>query len=329
GNALDLTLFERYVYLPDGSRRKADRVIWAGLGRRPNPKTDVPAIVVEFVLASKRDQHRDYVTKRREYLALGVKEYWVIDRFRGEMSVFRPGEQVLVKRGESYSPALLPGFILPFDAPALLVRVGEAYFAIEDVCTHDGQPLTDGTIANGAIACPRHGARFDLATGKALCMPATEAVQTFAIEVRDDGIYAAVRAADGSAPVATPQAAAASPVPTTTAEAPTTEAGATEGAEVDDGEIIDALRQVIDPELMVNIVDLGLVYSINHADRKAVVEMTLTSPACPAGPQIVQQAKMVIERMSGIDEAQIKLTMSPPWTPDRMTDEARDQLGFF
>lgn len=116
GKALDLTLAERYVFLPSGSRRKADRVIWAGLGRRPQPKTDIPTIVVEFVSASKRDQHRDYVIKRREYLALGVKEYWVIDRFRGEMSVFRTAEQVTIKRGESYAPPPLPGFVLPFDA---------------------------------------------------------------------------------------------------------------------------------------------------------------------------------------------------------------------
>lgn len=98
---------------------------------------------------------------------------------------------------------------------------------------------------------------------------------------------------------------------------------------LDDAALIDALRQVIDPELMINIVDLGLVYSINHTDRKVLVEMTLTSPACPAGPQIISQAKMFLEKLSGVDVAEIKLTMSPPWTPDRMTDDARDQLGIF
>ncbi|MEI8019004.1 MAG: metal-sulfur cluster assembly factor [Schlesneria sp.] len=97
----------------------------------------------------------------------------------------------------------------------------------------------------------------------------------------------------------------------------------------DDATLIDALRTVIDPELMINIVDLGLVYSINQTDRKVLVEMTLTSPACPAGPQIISQAKMALEKISGIDTAEIKLTMSPPWTPDRMTDDARDQLGIF
>ena len=76
------------------------------------------------------------------------------------------------------------------DLPALLIRVGEDYFCIEDTCTHDGQAMTDGPIADHEITCPRHGARFDIRTGAALCMPATEAVTVFAVEVRDDGIYA-------------------------------------------------------------------------------------------------------------------------------------------
>ena len=91
----------------------------------------------------------------------------------------------------------------------------------------------------------------------------------------------------------------------------------------------EQLKQVIDPELFVNIVDLGLVYSVNRDDRKIYVEMTLTSPACPAGPQIVQQSKMALERLRDVDEAEIKLVMTPPWTPDRMTDEAKDMLGIF
>jgi 3-phenylpropionate/trans-cinnamate dioxygenase ferredoxin subunit len=76
------------------------------------------------------------------------------------------------------------------DTPVLLIRAGDQYFAIEDVCTHDGQPLTDGCIEEGAIVCPRHGARFDLQTGKALCMPATKPVRTFEVEVRDRKIFA-------------------------------------------------------------------------------------------------------------------------------------------
>ena len=95
---------------------------------------------------------------------------------------------------------------------------------------------------------------------------------------------------------------------------------------------LDALRQVIDPELMVNIVDLGLIYSVSpdeETEKGVAVEMTLTSPACPAGPQLVQQSKMALERLRDINVAKITLVMSPPWTPERMTDDARDQLGIF
>jgi len=97
----------------------------------------------------------------------------------------------------------------------------------------------------------------------------------------------------------------------------------------DEAMMLDALREVVDPELMINVVDLGLVYSIQAEGEKATVEMTLTSPACPAGPQIVQQARMALEKLEGIKQAEIKLVLSPPWTPDRMTDEARDRLGIF
>lgn len=223
--------------------------------------------------------------------------------------------------------------IIVDDVPALLVRIGNDFFAVEDVCSHDGQPLTDGPVADGAITCPRHGAKFDLKTGQALCMPATRGIQTFEVQVRDGEIFVGPA---GSEPPVMPnvtapvQVIAQSNIPVVSAavasgdQVPTPEPGAD-----DDIRLIDALKQVIDPELMVNIVDLGLVYSVNRDDRKIYVEMTLTSPACPAGPQIVQQSKMALERLRDVDEAEIKLVMTPPWTPDRMTDEAKDLLGIF
>jgi Uma2 family endonuclease len=116
GAALDETLPERYVGTSTG-RRRADRVIWVGLGRRPDPAVDIPAIAVEFVSASRRDRRRDYEEKRREYREAGVIEYWIIDRFRRIMTVYRdrpegPGE-VVVQEHESYRTPLLPGFELP------------------------------------------------------------------------------------------------------------------------------------------------------------------------------------------------------------------------
>jgi len=115
GSILNLTLSERYLWTGD-SRRRADRLIWAGLGRRPDTAVDVPTIAVEFVSRGKRDWLRDYEEKRREYLALGVAEYWIIDRFRRTMSVYRnppraPTEQV-VAENEVYHTDLLPGFEL-------------------------------------------------------------------------------------------------------------------------------------------------------------------------------------------------------------------------
>jgi metal-sulfur cluster biosynthetic enzyme len=93
--------------------------------------------------------------------------------------------------------------------------------------------------------------------------------------------------------------------------------------------ILGALRTVLDPELNVNVVDLGLVYTIQARDNEVDVEMTLTSPACPAGPQILREAVAAIEKLDGIDKANVRLVMSPPWSPDKMSDEARDELGIF
>lgn len=71
----------------------------------------------------------------------------------------------------------------------LVVRVGERFLALENVCTHDGGDLTGGCVEDGVIACPRHGARFDLATGEALSAPAYEPVATFPVKIDDGTVY--------------------------------------------------------------------------------------------------------------------------------------------
>ncbi len=93
--------------------------------------------------------------------------------------------------------------------------------------------------------------------------------------------------------------------------------------------ILSALRTVTDPELNINVLDLGLVYTIQTHDDEVDVEMTLTSPACPAGPEILRNAVVALEALAGVSKANVKLVMSPPWSPDRMTDAARDELGIF
>jgi Uma2 family endonuclease len=116
GKTLNKTLPERHIFGSD-NRRRADRVIWAGLGRRPNPRTDPPTIVVEFVSKGRRNRKRDYIEKRREYEAFGVQEYWVIDRFQRTLTVCgrqvsATGERVVAEH-EIYTTPLLPGFELP------------------------------------------------------------------------------------------------------------------------------------------------------------------------------------------------------------------------
>lgn len=103
---------------------------------------------------------------------------------------------------------------------------------------------------------------------------------------------------------------------------------------VSEDKVREALKQVVDPELFVNIVDLGLIYVVdvqpNEDDKANVkIEMTMTSPACPAGPQLISQSKDCVARMEGVGNVEVQLVMTPPWTPDRMTDDARDQLGIF
>jgi metal-sulfur cluster biosynthetic enzyme len=97
--------------------------------------------------------------------------------------------------------------------------------------------------------------------------------------------------------------------------------------------VLAALRQVRDPELMVNIVDLGLIYGVgvDEVEGKSNVHviMTMTTPACPFGPELIRQVKEVLAGMEGVGTVEVQLTLTPPWTPDRMTEEARDELGMF
>ncbi|HPM79107.1 MAG TPA: metal-sulfur cluster assembly factor [Candidatus Anammoximicrobium sp.] len=96
----------------------------------------------------------------------------------------------------------------------------------------------------------------------------------------------------------------------------------------------EELKKVLDPEMFINIVDLGLVYLIEvlpQEDGKSDVkiEMTMTSPMCPAAPQMIDACKHVLSQLSEVNAVEVKLVMDPPWTPDRMTEDARDQLGIF
>jgi Uma2 family endonuclease len=111
GTALDDTLPEHDIHLAN-SRRRADRVIWAGLGWQPRID-ETPSIAVEFVSEGKRNVLRDYTKKRDEYRALGIREYWVINRFDRTMTVYKlDGTVIIARENDVYGTSLLPGFQL-------------------------------------------------------------------------------------------------------------------------------------------------------------------------------------------------------------------------
>ena len=93
-------------------------------------------------------------------------------------------------------------------------------------------------------------------------------------------------------------------------------------------EVVEALRAVEDPELGMDIVDLGLLYDVEIDGPKIKVIHSLTSMGCPAGPMIQEDIVNVASAVDGVEEVEIELTWEPPWTPDRMSDDAKFILGF-
>ena len=100
-------------------------------------------------------------------------------------------------------------------------------------------------------------------------------------------------------------------------------------AVIDDATIRHALRQVLDPELDCNIVDLGLVYGIAMDGAKVTVAMTLTTPGCPMHESIAWGVQSALLNLEGIDEVDVQLVWDPPWTPTRMSDCGRERTGVF
>tara|TARA_B100001750_G_scaffold237630_1_gene243006 strand:+ start:226 stop:555 length:330 start_codon:yes stop_codon:yes gene_type:complete len=92
-------------------------------------------------------------------------------------------------------------------------------------------------------------------------------------------------------------------------------------------DVLEALRDVYDPEIPVNIVDLGLVYEVEVADADVEVQMTLTFAGCGMGPYIAQQAEWRLAEVEGIEDINVDLVFDPPWTPDMITEEGKRLLG--
>jgi FeS assembly SUF system protein len=99
-------------------------------------------------------------------------------------------------------------------------------------------------------------------------------------------------------------------------------------AELSREEVYQALKTVYDPEIPVNVVDLGLIYDVQVTDDNNVfVQMTLTFPGCGMGPHIAQQAEWAVQDLDGVEEVEIELTFDPPWSPEMISEEARMMLG--
>ncbi len=92
--------------------------------------------------------------------------------------------------------------------------------------------------------------------------------------------------------------------------------------------VLDALKQVYDPEIPVDIVNLGLIYEVKIDGGKVDVKMTTTAPGCPVGNFIAAEAKRAISKMEGVGEVHVELVYDPPWSMDMVTKEGREMLGW-
>ncbi len=91
--------------------------------------------------------------------------------------------------------------------------------------------------------------------------------------------------------------------------------------------VLEALKDVYDPEIPVNVVDLGLVYDCSVDDGDVFVKMTLTFAGCGMGPYIAQQAEWRIAEMDGVEDVEVEMVYEPPWSPDMITEDGKSQLG--
>ncbi|MDP9378473.1 MAG: metal-sulfur cluster assembly factor [Actinomycetota bacterium] len=97
---------------------------------------------------------------------------------------------------------------------------------------------------------------------------------------------------------------------------------------VDEEAVTEALTNVIDPELGLDFVELGLIYGVDVDGSKVSVTFTLTTPACPIGPQISEQIEEFVGELEGVEEVTSSMVFTPPWSPDKMSEDAKFALGY-
>jgi metal-sulfur cluster biosynthetic enzyme len=106
--------------------------------------------------------------------------------------------------------------------------------------------------------------------------------------------------------------------------------GGSNGGPATEEAVREALKHVVDPELGVNIVDLGLVYDVEISEEGAIsIEYTLTTMGCPIGPLIEHQMQSFLENVPGVTSVEAEMVLRPPWTPEMMSEEAKAALGYF
>lgn len=230
------------------------------------------------------------------------------------------------------------------DTAIAIFRVGDDYFAMDDACSHDGGPLAEGFIEGEEIECPRHGARFSVRTGEALCLPATGAVNTYAVRIEGDEIQVRwqVMREDGDASGAAASAAGptavagntaapsvsadavAAPVttPAVAAVAADTAAAPPDGSKPAPSQqelaVRSALESVMDPEIGLSVIDLGLIREVLFPPGLTFVKMMLTTPFCPYAPQMMADVKQATEAVVP-QPCEVEI-MPDPWSPDLMPD---------
>jgi metal-sulfur cluster biosynthetic enzyme len=117
--------------------------------------------------------------------------------------------------------------------------------------------------------------------------------------------------------------------PSAGADAPAVSEAVAPGGEANKEQILEALRSVFDPELGINIVDLGLVYEVDLSDGLVHITYSLTTMGCPIGPMIEEQMRQFVSALPGIREIEAEMVLRPAWSPEMMSDEAKAALGIF
>lgn len=223
------------------------------------------------------------------------------------------------------------------DTSVAVFHLDDGYWALEDVCTHDGGPVAEGTLEGGVVECPRHGARFDVRTGAVKSFPATTPVQTYAVRVVGDEVQVSLDPAARAAAPVNPHTGHRQPWEVPAAPPPAAPSGELPPPLKPSGPpafssmpsqqemaVRAALETVMDPEINLSVIDLGLVREIHFLPQRTHVRMMLTTPFCPYAPQLVSDVKQAAESVVP-QVCEVEL-MPDPWSPEMMPDPSL--LGF-